>query len=1200
MASLPKLIERFIRVTERFLNWEHLCRVTEGVIVLSYKLANERRDCPPDNSQEHKDLAKYQRKTLSARKAFDKIGRVLTAELERHNENSTDLFRLLNNFNAGGGGAAVANPLWQSLKPYLQRIAIRAAIPASKPKQPEENVSERLPQTDAEADILKPAIAGLLRTIPETWAEFEPDKLTATESTALFLLGATGLVERRCRLRLRMLNHPTMFEATFTATGERGAVDALKPLTAVLWGEWQDAYRAWISGDRADVVPVHCEGGKPDEWRLTDQGILARGDFDGTKPNANPDDACDFILKRGVYGPGYWIWKATFWGLTEDDKQTIQNHRNVGHDTTRLPRPAVCGSGSLIEYRKVESPTASQAVTLTNWGEGADDFATAFGNMLGPMFEAMSKGQQGAIAPTLSTSPATPREAETGDSAALELPPCPGCGGPLEKEDLQDSPDLVRPCRKCRSTEGMFTELWRDYFSVQNGAAKPDLLRRYPEWPAIQHCACEVFGHAAFTSQTWERLENWLLAEHVETHEAMHRMPRADVLRLLRAAVERTKAGFAAIAPAAKPERGEGDGGTEWSGACTPSGGLASGCHNEGLEIRKVFISYSHDSPEHCEHVLRLANALRSHGVDVELDRYNVRPPEGWPQWCEKQLRPENSGFVLMIWTETYRRRVEDKVPADEGHGVFWEGGIIYAYIYSEKGNTRFIPVLLPGATAECISIPIRNHTRYQIGRFDLTDVGYEGLYRELTKQPAVTKPALGQVVPLKSDPTTAIAAPLAPRPIATTFLAPIFPQLPERAYRLLQLLTEYPSGIHAPERGRSPAMIEERICQLWDECEVALLTELGMLSFEECRPAANFRFVSITDTGRACLAYAVANGKRGRKGARSNRLREIAAEIRLLPQVLGDMYGHREVMSRGAELLLEAYKAGAFRGGSPLAELGLRIRHYRTLHTNPENIAVQMGKKPEWRPHVWYDAVHSIVPEVFDQGDEEICLACGPIADAIEREAAWRETKPSQRTANADAVSPATVRTIPIAFISSTSEDLQEYRDKARDAALRAEFMPRMMEYFAASGEHPPLKACLAKIAGSSSERPADVLVVIVAHRYGWVPQDQPGSERKSITWLECEKAKENGKEILGFLVDEKHSWAADSREENRLAQAAKQGKASPELMAEVQENVTRLRQFKTWLDSLGIRATFTTPDSLMAEVIDALRSWKQRHGES
>ena len=41
-------------------------------------------------------------------------------------------------------------------------------------------------------------------------------------------------------------------------------------------------------------------------------------------------------------------------------------------------------------------------------------------------------------------------------------------------------------------------------------------------------------------------------------------------------------------------------------------------------------------------------------------------------------------------------------------------------------------------------------------------------------------------------------------------------------------------------------------------------------------------------------------------------------------------------------------------------------------------------------------------------------------------------------------------------------------------------------MEYFAASGDKPPLPACLAKVAET------DVLVVLVAHRYGWVPPDQ------------------------------------------------------------------------------------------------------------
>jgi hypothetical protein len=42
---------------------------------------------------------------------------------------------------------------------------------------------------------------------------------------------------------------------------------------------------------------------------------------------------------------------------------------------------------------------------------------------------------------------------------------------------------------------------------------------------------------------------------------------------------------------------------------------------------------------------------------------------------------------VLVICTETYRQRVEGQTPADEGRGVFWEGGIIYSYLYNDKGN---------------------------------------------------------------------------------------------------------------------------------------------------------------------------------------------------------------------------------------------------------------------------------------------------------------------------------------------------------------------------------------------------------------------------------------------------------------------------------------------------------------------------------
>ena len=83
-----------------------------------------------------------------------------------------------------------------------------------------------------------------------------------------------------------------------------------------------------------------------------------------------------------------------------------------------------------------------------------------------------------------------------------------------------------------------------------------------------------------------------------------------------------------------------------------------------------VFISYSHDSPEHSDRVLALSDKLREMGVDVELDQYHVRPPQGWPHWYEERLRPENAKYVLVICTLIYRDRVESRVAADEDRAV--------------------------------------------------------------------------------------------------------------------------------------------------------------------------------------------------------------------------------------------------------------------------------------------------------------------------------------------------------------------------------------------------------------------------------------------------------------------------------------------------------------------------------------------------
>jgi hypothetical protein len=165
--------------------------------------------------------------------------------------------------------------------------------------------------------------------------------------------------------------------------------------------------------------------------------------------------------------------------------------------------------------------------------------------------------------------------------------------------------------------------------------------------------------------------------------------------------------------------------------------------------VGKVFISYSHDSPEHSERVLALSNSLRALGVDAELDRYHVRPPHGWAHWCEQQLRPEVSSFVLVVCTPVYRARVENRVGAEEGRGVYWEGAIVYNYLYNAKANARFIPVLLDDDPESGVPMPLDGHTRYRVRAFELSDPGFEALYRELTEQPEITKPALRDVVRL-------------------------------------------------------------------------------------------------------------------------------------------------------------------------------------------------------------------------------------------------------------------------------------------------------------------------------------------------------------------------------------------------------------------------------------------------------------------
>ena len=91
------------------------------------------------------------------------------------------------------------------------------------------------------------------------------------------------------------------------------------------------------------------------------------------------------------------------------------------------------------------------------------------------------------------------------------------------------------------------------------------------------------------------------------------------------------------------------------------------------------------------------------------LDQYvHPAPEEDWPLWMDRNI--DETQFVLMVCTETYRRRVMGREEPGKGLGVRWEGSLIRNRIYNDKpSGSRFIPILLlPGSEPRTSPTPFR------------------------------------------------------------------------------------------------------------------------------------------------------------------------------------------------------------------------------------------------------------------------------------------------------------------------------------------------------------------------------------------------------------------------------------------------------------------------------------------------------------
>jgi hypothetical protein len=145
--------------------------------------------------------------------------------------------------------------------------------------------------------------------------------------------------------------------------------------------------------------------------------------------------------------------------------------------------------------------------------------------------------------------------------------------------------------------------------------------------------------------------------------------------------------------------------------------------------------------------------------------------------------------------------------------------------------------------------------------------------------------------------------------------------------------------------------------------------------------------------------------------------------------------------------------------------------------------------------------------------------------------------------------------------YISSTVQDLAEYRHAVADALRKLAYDVDSMEKYPARDDRP-------KAACEKDVSECDIYVGIFAWRYGYIPNDD-NPDAKSITELEYLAAGRAHKPRLIFLLDDDVAWP-------------------PALLdAQQDEGGKRIRDLRARLKTELWASTFKTPDDLANHVV-------------
>lgn len=155
--------------------------------------------------------------------------------------------------------------------------------------------------------------------------------------------------------------------------------------------------------------------------------------------------------------------------------------------------------------------------------------------------------------------------------------------------------------------------------------------------------------------------------------------------------------------------------------------------------IPKIFISYSWSSDQF---VMPLAQRLVNNGVDVVLDKWNLKEGQDKYAFMEQCVNDPDITKVLIICDKAYA----DKANSRTG-GVGDETTIISSEVYDKMQQEKFIPIVIEHDEKGDPYVPayIKSRIYIDFSNADAYETEYEKLLRNIYNKPLYRKPKLGK-----------------------------------------------------------------------------------------------------------------------------------------------------------------------------------------------------------------------------------------------------------------------------------------------------------------------------------------------------------------------------------------------------------------------------------------------------------------------